>query len=73
MVLDEKNRSGPQSAKLPPCCPNLAACPNDFSLGSALEITMVIRTCEAIKPGTNCYPCCRHKLLPMYRLTHEGG
>jgi len=28
----EKNRSGPQMAKLPPGSPNFALCPNDFSL-----------------------------------------
>ena len=32
MVNDEKNSSGPQTDKLPPCCPNLPVCPNDFSL-----------------------------------------
>ena len=25
-----KNPSGPQPGKLPPCCPNLPGCPNDF-------------------------------------------
>ena len=43
MVSHEKNSSGPQADKLPPWRPNLPVCPNDFSLGSVREFTMVSR------------------------------
>ena len=36
--VTEKIRSGPQRSKLPPNCPNLALCPNDFSLVLVLEL-----------------------------------